>query len=82
MGLVFASLCRRRNLKVNMGILGWSTMLELTVTVAVICGLGLIVAIVIETFRRRLNHKYFLLKPKFYHDIDLSMSFFLMLIFF
>lgn len=65
MGLVFASLCRRRNLKVNMGILGWSTMLELTVTVAVICGLGLIVAIVIETFRRRLNHNHLEAHPIF-----------------
>ncbi|CAI9273619.1 unnamed protein product [Lactuca saligna] len=48
-----------------MGIWGWSTMLELTLTVAIICGLGLIVAIVIETFRRRLNHNHLEAHPIF-----------------
>ncbi|KAL4591951.1 hypothetical protein LXL04_004928 [Taraxacum kok-saghyz] len=33
-------------------------MLELTVIEAVVCGLGLSVAIVVETFRRRLNHNH------------------------
>lgn len=44
---------------------GWSTMLELIVIVAVIFGLGLAVAIVIETFRRRLNHIHLEAHPIF-----------------
>ncbi|KAL8192993.1 hypothetical protein R6Q57_027441 [Mikania cordata] len=43
----------------------WSTMLEFTLIVALIFGLGLAVAIVIETFRRRFNHNHLEAHPIF-----------------
>ncbi|KVI09812.1 dolichyl-phosphate beta-glucosyltransferase [Cynara cardunculus var. scolymus] len=48
-----------------MEIWGWSTMLQLTVMLAIIFGLGLVVTLVIETFRRRFNHSHLEAHPIF-----------------
>ncbi|KAJ9539972.1 hypothetical protein OSB04_026478 [Centaurea solstitialis] len=44
---------------------GWSTMLQLTLIVAIVSGLPLAVAILIETFRRRFNHSHLEAHPIF-----------------
>ncbi|KAJ0705085.1 putative dolichyl-phosphate beta-glucosyltransferase [Helianthus annuus] len=48
-----------------MEILELSTMLELTLIVALVCGLGLAAAVVIESFRRRSNHIHLEAHPIF-----------------
>lgn len=39
----------------------WTMFLELSVIVAFLFGVGLVLAIVVETFKRRFNHAYVLL---------------------
>ncbi|KAI3793340.1 hypothetical protein L1987_35957 [Smallanthus sonchifolius] len=48
-----------------MEVWGWSTMLQFTLILALVFGLGLAVAIVIETFRRRFSHSHLEAHPIF-----------------